>query len=211
MKENYCLTCFKKFSVVPLRQLVEKSPLICDDCLQKIKNDVRRVNIKGINILFLSHYESIMKSWLMNYKEYKDYELAKVFLYPFLPIIKLLFHHHIFIPCPSSKTRIENRGFDHLEEILKNSNLNYLNILRKKDDIQQKNKRAINRLDNMQIEIDESKKNGLISKKVVLFDDVYTTGKTFFSCVDVLKKLHVKKIKGLIILNNYKEDILKIR
>lgn len=211
MKENYCLTCFKKFSVVTLRNLFEKRPLICDECLHEIKNDIHRINLKGINILFLSHYESIMKSWLMNYKEYKDYELAKVFLFPFLPVIKLLFHHYIFIPCPSSKTRIENRGFDHLEEILKCSNLRYLNILRKKDDIEQKNKKAVDRLDNMQIDIDESKKNELFSKKVILFDDVYTTGKTFFSCVDVLKKLHVKKIKGLIILDNHKDDILKIR
>ena len=43
----------------------------------------------------------------------------------------------------------------------------------------------------------------LENKKIVLFDDIFTTGNTFKSSVNLLKNVKVKAIKGLILLDNF--------
>lgn len=211
MDKKYCLTCFKEINLTPIRDFLENNPLICSNCLSQIPIKLIKRKIFNTSILFLSEYESVMKSYLMNYKEYKDVELAKVFLKPFLNIIKLLYKNYLFIPCPSSKMRVENRGIDHLEEILKVNKINYELVLTKNSNEIHKNLKMTDRFNQDTISIIDSKKGSLKNKKIVLFDDVFTTGNTFKQSLEVLKKENPSIIKGLIILDNYKIDELKIK
>ncbi len=206
----YCKSCFNTLSLPPYRRLIEKRPLLCNTCISQIniKLEIRKVN--DIKVLFLSDYDGIMKTWLMNYKEYGDIELAPCFLYCFLPIIRLMFHDYVFVPCPSSEDRINKRGFDHLTEILKASRLPHQSLLCKRSALEQKNMKGQDRFKKKGIYLVDDKCD-LSNRKIVLFDDVMTTGSTFLQSLEQLRKCNPQKIVGLIIMDNQKMEERKLK
>lgn len=200
-KPIYCKACMEEIKTSPFRYLFERNPILCDKCISEIKKEMVVRKINGIKTLFLSKYDGIFKRWLMNYKEYSDIELAPCFLYIFLPYIRIYFLNDIFLPLPSSPSRIEKRGFSHLVEILKSSGLNYLDVFYTTEIVQQKEKKGSQRNKDKKISLLASAKE-LENKKVVLFDDVLTSGATFNQSLQALKDIHVKSIKGLILMDN---------
>ena len=143
----------------------------------------------------------------MNFKEYKDVALAPCFLYVFLPFIHLAFPHSLFVPLPSSTKRLASRGFSHLGMMLKESHLPYKEIFVMERDDEQKRKLFSERSKvkgiTLSCSLDELK-----GKRLVLFDDVMTSGSTFLACYDLIKNAEVKKISGMILLDNYQKGKL---
>lgn len=201
-KHIYCKACMKEMKVSPIRNLLERDPLLCDECISEIikKLEIRR--IFDIPILFLSEYDGYLKSLLMNYKEYGDIELAGCFLYIFQPFIRLMFPNSVFLPLPSSKKRIRKRGFAHLEEMLKASHLNYLSVFERDDDIEQKTQKGSHRFQDKGIYLGKEAEK-LKGRHVVLFDDVMTSGSTFRECLKLVSNAKVRKINGLILMDHY--------
>lgn len=204
LKPTYCKGCLNKFTPSPMRYLIEQNPLICDECIKKITKDIHIEKHYDVKILFLSTYDCVLKDFLMNYKEYGDIELAGCFLYIFLPLIKAYFHNYLFIPLPSSKERIKKRGFSHLNEILKASKLNFDDVLEKESHQEQKNINNADRFRKKGIYLKNP--SSIQNKKIVLFDDVFTSGATFLESLKVVKEANPKTIKGLIIMNNYNKS-----
>ena len=207
-KQIFCKSCFKKIKLSPYRNFIENNPILCDKCISQIKVKLEIKKIFNIPILFISEYDGLLKSMLMNYKEYGDIELAPCFLSLFLPVIKTFSLGYTFIPCPSSKARIEKRGFDHLSTILKSSNLKYENLLIKNSIEEQKNSVGLSRFLDKGISLVENKERDI--DKFILFDDVFTTGSTFEQSLVQLKKLNPKRIKGMIIMDNYNPQKIKL-
>lgn len=207
--QDYCKSCFKDLRLPPFRKLIENYPLLCDECISQInmKSEVRKIG--GISVIFLSDYDGILKTWLMNYKEYGDIELAPCFLYCFLPLLHLFFRDYTFVPCPSSQKRIEKRGFDHLSEMLKASHLPYRLLLCQKTTVEQKNVKGQDRHKEKGIFLNEENVD-LSDSKIVLFDDVLTTGATFLQSLEQLRKCNAKTIKGLILMDNQKTEERKL-
>ena len=209
-KEIYCKSCFEAIHLSPIRRAIEKNPLLCDKCISKIEKKLVIRKFEGIPILFLSNYSGIMETWLMNFKEYKDVELAPCFLSIFLPFIRLLFPFHTFVPLPSSKERIEKRGFDHLSMILQASKLPFLSCLEKRSSGEQKNKTFIERRKEKGISLLPNASQ-LQGKRVVLFDDVLTTGSTFLESLKQIQKIEVKSIHGLILMDHHEGQDFQIK
>lgn len=207
---KYCKICFEELKIKPIRKLIEVEPFICDNCLKQMPMNLKFKRIDGVKALFLSSYNSIYKNLLKNYKEYKDIELASCFLFPFLNLIKFLYHDYIFIPCPSSENKINERGFNHLEEILKSSNLKYELALEKRNEIEQKKLTLTDRFKKNTIWLKSGYESLIRNKKVVIFDDVLTTGSTLKNSIFEIKKCFPKIIKSIIILDNNKENELRI-
>ena len=149
----------------------------------------------------MSAYDGIYKTWLMNYKEYGDIELAPCFLSVFRPLLKCLFPNSIYVPLPSSLERIKKRGFSHLDEILSSSHLPYLNPFISYNVEEQKNNKGTRRIKKKKIEL-TNEAISLKNKKLVLFDDVMTSGSTYQQCLDLIKGVGPKKIEGLILMDN---------
>ena len=63
-----CRACFKDFNPSFARLLLEKEPLLCDECISNIKKELVIKDTFGIKTIFLSTYDGIMKNWLMNSK-----------------------------------------------------------------------------------------------------------------------------------------------
>ncbi len=200
-KRIYCKSCMQEIRTSPIRYLLENDVVLCDECISEIKKEMVIKETFGIKCMFLSKYDGIMKSWLMNFKEYGDIELSRCFLYVFLPWIRLYFHDYVFLPLPSSKKRVEKRGFSHLCEILKASHLEFVDALESKASGEQKEKKGSKRNDDKQIHLNGHKIE-LTNRKIVLFDDVMTSGATFEQSLHALRKIKTKKIKGLILMDN---------
>lgn len=203
---HYCLNCLKKRSVSPLRKRIEKEPVLCDDCLHSLKKDLVKDSRFNTDILFLSSYDGLRKERLRKYKEYGDIVLSKAFLYYYLPWVKLLFFSYIIVPLPSSDKRNEERGFIHLEERLKAVKLPYLSCLKKTSAKEQKEKNASERRRGKDI-IFAGKREDVEGKRILLFDDVFTSGSTFRNSLEAIRKENPKKVKGLILRDNFKSNL----
>lgn len=201
-KPIYCKVCMKEMKLSPFRLLLEKEPYICDECLSQIVKKMEFREMFGIPTLFLSNYDGLLKSMLMNFKEFSDIELAPCFLFCFLPFIKMIYQGSLFLPLPSSKKRIEKRGFSHLEKMLKASDLEYLSVFEQMDDKEQKNASSTKRQSSKHIVLND-KAELLSGRKVVLFDDVLTSGATFHQSLAEIKKTNAKKISGLVLMDNF--------
>jgi len=207
---RYCKSCIKEIKLNPARYLLERKPLICDECISSIDTKLEFRKAFDVETLFLSSYSGIIKQWLMNFKELKDVELGPCFLNIFLPIIQTAFPHYLFIPLPSCKSRVMERGFDHLSLILESSHLRFLSALEKEEDSEQKKNSGPERFKAKRISL-KNPNLDLSKEKVVLFDDVYTTGSTFKESLEAIKKAKPKKIKGLIIMDNFHVDELRMK
>jgi competence protein ComFC len=94
----------------------------------------------------------------------------------------------VIIPVPISEKRLRERGFNQVEEILKNLKYNYLKISRVK------NTEHMYNLDNFEIRkknVKEAFRNykNLTGKRVLIFDDILTTGATVGEIIKEIEKL----------------------
>jgi len=110
-----------------------------------------------------------------------------------------------FIPIPLHRRRYKWREFNQAEEIVKSLNqrfnlkTNFNLLIRKKYTVPQMSLRREERLQNIEeaFAVDQSKLPGI--KKVVLVDDVLTTGATLNEVAKVLKEAGVKEVVGLVL------------
>ena len=199
--DKYCKVCFEKIQFNFLRSVIESKINICTNCLNKIKVDISTTEINNTKIKFLSKYDGLLKQILIKYKENLDYELRDTLLYLFLPYIRLYSLNYIFVPVPSSKNNISKRGFSHLSEILSSSKLKYVEALSSNEELTQKELSISNRVKNKDIRLNQEASK-LKNKNIILFDDVYTSGNTFLSSLNEIKKISPRRVKGLIIMKN---------
>ena len=100
------------------------------------------------------------------------------------------------IPAPSSKESDAERGFNHVEEMFKNLKLRMVKCIHKTKGVKQADLTTKERGkigENLTIDdID------LRRKKILLVDDVYTTGSTIKAMIKLVKEKGAKNIKVLL-------------
>ena len=196
--EHYCLACAEKISPTSYNYIFNE-PVLCDKCLERIKPVYKSIRINEIDITYLCNYESPLKEWLLQYKEQFDIALAPVFFYLFKTYIKLNFFNYAIVIAPSSLSSIKKREFSHMYEMCKSLNMPIYDILRKKDSATQKGKNALQR-SKIESNITSINIERIKDKKVLLIDDVITTGATIKACYNELMKGKPNKIKCLILM-----------
>jgi predicted amidophosphoribosyltransferase len=113
------------------------------------------------------------------------------------------------IPVPSYIEDDNKRGFNHVVEAFKNLGLDVLPIIEKTAHHKQADKTAeerkqINKYLRLKIKTDLSK------TKVLLVDDIYTTGATVRSVINLIEKLNPKEIKVLVLAKTKAKETKKI-
>lgn len=208
-KPIVCRSCLKPFYPGEYRKLMEKEIILCEECLQGVEVLLKKEKFHGVEILYLSTYSKKIKEWLKYYKEYRDVALAPCFLAPFRLSLKCFAFSSVFVPCPSTKKREQERGFSTLSLMLESQGFPVLNCLAKEKEEEQKGKRFLQRFDSQSIVLEDSKCFEGISQ-IVLFDDVMTTGETFYQSYLCLRKYYSGKIKGVILAKNDKGREMEI-
>lgn len=138
-------------------------------------------------------YNPSLQEWFHQYKFQGNKQLAHSFqkqLYLFLSNYKNV----IFVPIPISENRMKKRGFNQVEQLLKYAKIPYKNlILRTIESDSQTSKTKQERISgtnpfklNKQM-ISDMKDDCPMS--FIIFDDVYTTGRTMYWAIETLQEI----------------------
>ena len=188
---------------------------ICKKCSIKIKQYEINNNCTSIyfdEIYSIFKYEGIIRDTLIKYKFQNKSYIYKTFSKIILnneKICGFLKKYDIIIPVPIHKKRKLIRGYNQTEliarEIANNTNLQLENkvLFKQKNIISQSELSKIRRKENIKNAFMIQNIEKIKNKKVLIFDDIYTTGSTAKECARILKKAQVKMVGVLTIAKDY--------
>ncbi len=190
-----CKVCFNKANESTLYNVISDYPL-CDECLSKLQPIWKKEKIDGIKHLFIYEYDDEIRDLIYKYKACGDLELKDVFVSRYKRYLKALYSGYLIVPAPSSMESDELRGFNHVEEIFKSCGFKITKCINKKCDFKQSSLSAKERSEVAnKLEIVFGEK--LRHKKVLLVDDIYTTGSTIKAMINLVKPYNPRRIKVL--------------
>lgn len=186
---------------------------ICNNCYENIKK-IKKCVINEYNNrnfskhLYIFKYEGIIRNKIIEFKfEDKGY-LYKMFAKIILSDKKtcnFIKKYDVIIPVPISKKRKKKRGYNQ-SELVANELAQKLNqdiwtdiIIKKKDNKPQSELNKLERIKNVEDIYEINKPIEVKNKKVLLLDDIYTTGSTVNEIARKLKQNQTQEI-GVITL-----------
>lgn len=193
-----CLICFKKVNITDFCRLFYAEIPICQACQTEMEPKFISFSVDGHKATSIYDYNPFIRKLIYQYKGCYDYELHKVFLDRYAKEIKLRYFDYVVIPIPSYKNEDEERGFNHVVETFKSLGINMLNIIEKTE----KHKQAVstfNQRKEVYRYLELNSHPDLSKKKVLIVDDVYTTGSTMKAAIHLVEKLNPKKIDVLVV------------
>ncbi|GFH42607.1 amidophosphoribosyltransferase [Lactococcus hodotermopsidis] len=174
--ETICQTCFAQFELISDQhcQICYKPEIdgVCSECAERSEQTPHRA---------IFHYNNFAKAYFQTYKFNGDFRLRSAFDTKLATTLK----NQIIVPIPVSAERLQTRGFNQLTGFLNSAKLPYLDILTKNETAHQSHKTRAERLSS---ENPFTLKNAChIPEKLVIFDDIYTTGTTLRHAISLLK------------------------
>ena len=157
-----------------------------------IWDDKTNNNLK-IQKIFIYKYQDIIRNLLINYKFYDASYLANSFAYLIKnnkKIYSILKSYDIIIPVPLHKKRMNERGYNQTELIARKLEIPVVtNCLVKTKNIKpQSTKTAKERQIDIKNIFAIQNVDKIKNKKLLLLDDIYTTGSTANECIKTLSK-----------------------
>ena len=187
------------------KELEKYSLLIKNKCenIEMHKAVIKEIKSTEICKLHVFKYEDVIRNLILNYKFNDKSYLYKTFcefIVKNKKIVEFIKSYDIIIPVPMFKTKIRKRGYNQSEliakEIAKNIGIKaYTDILLKiKDNKVQSSLNKQDREENTKNVYNLINSEKIYNKKVLIFDDIYTTGNTVEACRKELGKANPSKI-----------------
>lgn len=187
---------------------------ICNKCMVKInkemicKKQYKYMSGEFVQFTYLFKYKNELRKTLLSYKFKEKNYLYEFFVKIILKnekVYKFLEKYDIIIPVPLYYKKLKQRGYNQCglisKEIAKNvKNLKYQDdiLIKIKNNLRQSslnsNERKNNVKDAYKINDFENQKLEIRGKKLLIFDDIYTTGNTVNECTKILKQLEPSHI-----------------
>ena len=195
-ERNTCFICLKE----------KTKDLICCYCKNKMKKVDEKIYIdNGVYANYIYEYDGILKDIIGEYKFKNKRYFSKVFskiIIDYINTKNIEFDYILYVP--SDKERIKQRGFDHLKLICKylkkEKNIEIIETLEKiKNTKMQHFLKRKDRAKNLKGAFKLKNKEILKDKKLLIIDDIVTTGETLKEINNILKKSNIKNIKYLCI------------
>lgn len=200
---------------------------LCNKCYLKLKNDSKftieenkkeekekeykedKTNRNEYNrLLYMFKYEGMIRNIILKYK-FQDksylYKTIVNFLLKNEKLFEIIKTYDTIVPVPISKKRKKTRGYNQsyliAREIAVKSGMKINNkcLFKTKNIIEQSKLNKEERLNNIKGVYKLKNSYGLENKKILLIDDIYTTGSTVNECCKILKKARPKGIDVLVI------------
>ncbi len=158
----------------------------CQDCQFWCKEGVE------VNHRAIFTYNQAMKDFFSRYKFDGDFLLRKVFA-SFLSEELKKYKEYQFIVIPLSPERLLDRGFNQVEGLVEVAGFKYLDLLEKREERASSSK---SRSERLATELPFSIKSEVtIPKKILLIDDIYTTGTTINRVKKLLEEAGAEDVK----------------
>lgn len=171
---------------------------VCAKCFKKMNPVAGKFQIDGVNGEYIYDYNEMLKEMIYRFKGCGDYELRDAFLWNYRNYLREKYKDRILIPAPSYSTQEEIRGFSHVEEMFSCLLLPLENLFIKTSALKQAN------LDKNEREM--IKKNILMkenkldkAQKILLIDDIVTTGSTLQAMIVMMRKRNFFDLKILVV------------
>ena len=170
---------------------------ICPKCQNEFEPKFTSFNVNGYKATAIFEYTPYVKELIYKYKGCFDYELKDVFLNLYYKEIRMRYSTYKIIPIPSYAEDDKVRGFNHVVEMFKKLGLEPLPIIEKTAHFKQAENKAKKRSEiNKYLVI--KKPIDLSNTKVLIVDDIYTTGSTMRAAINLVEKLNPKQIRVLV-------------
>ena len=141
--------------------------------------------------LAIYRYKENMKDYFSRYKFMGDYCLRKLFQQDIKNNLKpFLTKGFTIVPVPLSEERLAERGFNQVEGLIEG--IPYQDIFEKRDIEKQSSKTRKERLS--QDNAFCLKKGIDVPDKIIIVDDIYTTGSTLYQMVQLLEGIGIKEV-----------------
>lgn len=197
MPMKVCKLCFKDIKNTSLIGFLNPNLSLCSQCYHRLMPRFINFYVLGFEAMSFYYYDQDIRALLYQFKGCFDYEIAGIFLERYFRETRLKYLGYIVVPIPSFEEDNERRGFNHVIEIFKFLKLPIKNVLVKTSHFKQANHNKKERKNiNKHMAINE--KQNLTNQKVLIVDDVYTTGSTMKAAIRLIKTLHPKDIKVLV-------------
>lgn len=195
-----CRVCFKDFAYQGTNL---SNIIICHNCFKELEVIYSKIKIDNCRALILYNYNDSFKNLLYLFKGCFDYQLKDVFLSRFIWELKVRYHSYLIIPLPSNKEDDQERGFNHIIEIFKQLGNDIETPLYKNKYFKQSDR---NKEERKQVEndIDIKENNKIENRKILLVDDVITTGSSLKRAISLIKKYNPQKIDILVLSKKVK-------
>ncbi len=188
---------------------------LCNKCEMQLKMQAKFQIEKNQNMdyyfqehLYIFEYQGMIRKMIIDYKFNDSTYLYKTivnFLLKNKKFFQNLKSYDTIIPVPISRRRRKERGYNQSEliarEIAKRTDLDYQNqcLIKTKNIVEQSKLNKEERQKNIQGVYALQQPRKLLNKKILLIDDIYTTGSTVNECSKVLKEAEPKKVGVLTI------------
>lgn len=194
-EKNECLICFQPSYINQDLVGIIGRDLICGECRNLLNPNVKIERNRQVVTISFYKFNKAASRILVRYKDYGDTPLAPIFLYRYKNIISFLFKGYEVVPIPSIQSHINQRGFNHLNLMLSALKLKVNNCLVNKGQVAQKYR---NQQDRAQVNFQLKDIEMIRNKKIIVFDDVMTTGSSVESALSLLKN-HCRKIVVIVL------------
>ncbi len=193
--EAFCECCFNYNS--------RKNPCFCSTEVEGFE----RIFVCGLR-------EGIIKEMIAEYKFYSRRYLAEVFAKMICECLERFDSesHFLIVPLPTIRKHIRERGFDHILEICKivdeMRSEEIIQLLERRNNTVQVGKNSEERMKQAEeaYVITKQKIEVSMDAKILLVDDVWTTGASMKAARKVLSDYGFKNIYGIVIAKNDSYD-----
>ena len=189
-ESSLCLACYSSFEMIGEEH--------CPNCHKKgVSSSCQDCQLWCKEGIEVSHeaifsYNQAMKDFFNRYKFDGDYILRKVFAMILKENLKKYKDYH-FILIPLSPERYAKRGFNQVAGLIEAAGLSHLDVLGKREEKASSSK---NRSERLATELPFFiKEDSRIPKKILLIDDIYTTGATVNRVKSMLENAGAEEVK----------------
>ncbi|MFS0656785.1 ComF family protein [Bacillus sp. 179-C3.3 HS] len=207
-QDRVCLTCKERLKkirgpICPKCGREQSDDYVCQDCIswsERMGPDEVLVKNRSVYV-----YNEYMKEILARFKFRGDTALAELFKKDVRTAFKRSFpmksrHIHI-IPIPLSRERLKERKFNQSEVLAALLGVCTIQPLIKVHQSKQSKKNKNERLhQNGRFQLNQL--HTIISRDVILIDDIYTTGATIYDAASILKNAGARSVSSFTLIRS---------